>query len=94
MTIKTWAFALTTVLVGWFVLQLLVMRFTNAAPGALVLFPTKDLIAQLPEGVAVVGAGSTWLTFKSDMPGLGPSLYASGAWIVLPAGLAGCIPLS
>jgi hypothetical protein len=93
MTIKTWALSLTAVLVGWFGLQLLVMRFTDAAPGAVVLFPTQDFITQLPADVAVVGGGSNWLAIKSDRPNLGQSLNTSGAWIVLPAGLPGCLPL-
>lgn len=93
MTIKTWLLSLVTVLFGWFGLQLLVMRFTDAAPGAVILFPPESFVTHLPAGVAVVGVGANWIAVKSEAPNLGKKLHASGAWIVLPAGLPGCLPL-
>lgn len=93
MTIKVWIGSIGAVLVGWFSLQLLVMYFTDAAPGAVILFPSTDFVAQLPQDVAVVGGGGNWIAVKSDAPNLGKNLYGAGAWVVLPAGLPGCLPL-
>ena len=66
------------------------MAVTDAAPGALVVFPNAALLANLPDGVAVTDAGGMSLTVKSN-PGLTAELYAAGAWLVLPAGLTGCL---
>ena len=93
MTIKGWISSTGAVLVGWLGLQLLVMYFTDAAPGAVVLFPSTDFVYQLPIDVAVVGVGTHWIALKSDAPNLGKSLYRAGGWVVLPAGLSGCLPL-
>ena len=82
------------VLAGWIGLQLGVMYFTDSAPGAVALFPGDDFIARLPEGVAVVAVGDNWIAVSFDGADLGKKLYEAGAWIVLPAGLPGCLPLS
>lgn len=94
MTIKLWVLSFVLVVLGWLGLQILVMLVTDAAPGAIALFPADDFVARLPDDVAVVGAGTNWISVRSDAAGLGSSLYAAGAWIVLPAGLPGCLPLS
>ena len=74
-------------------MQALVMRFSDAAPGAIALFPSPDFIARLPADVAIIGMGSFWIAVRHDGPNLGRSLYAAGSWLVLPAGLPGCLPL-
>ena len=93
MTIKTWLMSVVAVVIGWFGLQLSVMYFTDAAPGAVALFPPADFIARLPAGMDIVGAGSNWIAVLSDQPDLGKKLYAAGALFVLPSGLPGCLPL-
>lgn len=93
MTIKTWTTAVAFVVIGWVGLQLSVMYFTDAAPGAVALFPPADFIDRLPEDVAIVDAGANWIAVWSDQPDFGKNLYAAGALIVLPAGLPGCLPL-
>jgi hypothetical protein len=93
MTIKTWAFALMAVVTGWLATLMLVMALTDAAPGAIVLFPASDFTTRLAESAAIVGVGPFWIAIKSDAPGLGLALYRSGGRIVLPAGLPGCLPL-
>lgn len=93
MTIKTWILGLFGVVVGWFLTVLSVMYFTDAAPGAVVLFTPEHFGARLGEDMAVVGAGWNWVAIKSDAPNLGAALYRAGAVIVLPAGLPGCLPL-
>jgi hypothetical protein len=93
MTIRRWALALTCVFAGWVATLGLVMLATDAAPGAIVLFPAGDFTARLPDGAAVVGGGAAWIAVRSDAPGLGAALYRAGGRLVLPAGLPGCLPL-
>lgn len=93
MIIKTWGLALVGVFAGWIATLSAVMVLTDAAPGAIVVLPTKTLIANLPEGAAVVGSGTMWVAVRSDTPGLGRALYRAGGRLVLPAGLPGCLPL-
>lgn len=68
------------------------MAVTDAAPAALVPMPSQSFLAALPEGVAIVSRTPVSVTLASDTPGLAAQLYSSGAWLVLPAGLAGCAP--
>lgn len=93
MTTKTWGISIAAVVIGWIGLQLSVMYFTDAAPGAIALFPPDDFIARLPADVAISGIGQNWISVRSDQPNLGKNLYAAGALIVLPAGLPGCLLL-
>jgi hypothetical protein len=93
MTIKRWVLALLCVVAGWIGTLMLVMVATDAAPGAIVLFPGDDFVASLPDAAAVVGGGGAWLAVRSDMTGLGVALYRAGGRVVLPAGLPGCLPL-
>lgn len=93
MTIRSWVFSFALVILGWFALQIVVMLFTDAAPGAIALFPASDFIARLPDDVSVVGTSANWISVRSDAADLGSNLYSAGALIVLPAGLPGCLPL-
>jgi len=93
MTIKLWAFALLAAFTGWLATLMLVMTLTDAAPGAIVLFPTPDFTTRLADSASIVGIGPFWIAVKSDTTGLGLMLYRSGGRIVLPAGLPGCLPL-
>lgn len=81
------------VVAAWLGLLALVARFSSAAPMLLVLFPGADFIAHLPQGVAVTGSSAISLTLRADDPDLAAQLYQAGAWLVLPAGLAGCVVL-
>ena len=92
-TIKRIGLALPIVAVAWIGLMALVMRFSDVAPAAVVPFPTAAVMAELPEGVAILGLNRGAVTVK-NRPGLAGELYAAGAWLVLPAGLTGCLPLS
>lgn len=94
MTIRAWIASVLAVLICWAGLMMLVMVESDAAPGAMVLFPPRDFVARLPKDTAVVGMGSYWITVWSGSPHLGTSLYAAGAWIVLPAGLRGCVQIT
>ena len=93
MTIRRWMIALAAVLAGWLAVLSLVMVLSDAAPGAIVLFPSDRFIDRLPDQAAVVGGGAYWLAVRSDMEGLGLALYRAGGGLVLPAGLPGCLPL-
>jgi hypothetical protein len=93
MTIKAWVLAFSGAIFSVLFLQMIVMYFVVETPGAVVLFPPAGLISTLPEDVAIVGAGSHWIALRSDIDRLGRELYHSGALIVLPAGLPGCLPL-
>ncbi len=93
MTIRRGFLALVAVLFGWLATLAGVMVLSDAAPGAIVLFPKSSFIANLPDGAAIVGGGGAWVAVRSDAPGLGLSLYHAGARLVLPAGLPGCLPL-
>lgn len=93
MIIKRLAVILPLVFIGWIAVMALVMRFSDAAPAAVVIFPPADFIAHLPEDTGILAAGPLHLTLKSTHPGFAAALYAAGAWLVLPAGLTGCLPL-
>ena len=89
-TSARWLLALQLVLAGWLGTLAIVLRLGGEAPAAMVLFPPAGLIAALPEGVALVGAGPVSLTLTGDGD-LVARLYALGAPLVLPAGLTGCV---
>lgn len=93
MTIRRWIVALMAVIGGWLATLALVMVISDAAPGAVVLWPTADFVSRLPEGVAVASAGSRWVAVRGEIKGLSPALYRAGGRLVLPAGLPGCLPL-
>ena len=92
MTIKR-IFGVAAVLVfGWIAVMAMVMRFSDAAPAAVAILPSSDFLANLPD-VAVIARGAGTITLRDDDPELAARLYAAGAWLVLPAGLTGCLPL-
>lgn len=76
---------------AWLALSASVMWATDAAPGAMVFFPSHALMSNLPDGAAVTGGSSIMVTFSSTEPHLTQKLYGAGAWLVLPAGLTGCL---
>ena len=88
-----WLSLVISVLIMWITIMALVMRLSDAAPSALVLFPPKGFVKELPDGFAVLGYSNITLTIASDTKGFGAKLYDSGAWLVLPAGLKGCLSL-
>jgi hypothetical protein len=89
--IALWALAIAA---GWLAVLAGVMLIPQAAPAALVIFPPVTLIEKLPPGVAIVSHGPFSITLASIEPGFVPDLYRAGAWLVLPAGLRGCAPLT
>ena len=91
--IKRLLWAVPLVFAGWIAVMALVMRFSDAAPAAVVLFPGEALMTGFPKEAAILGINPVALTL-ANRPGLAADLYASGAWLVLPAGLTGCLPLT
>jgi len=81
------------VLAAWLAMLAGVMRFSDAAPAALVLFPSSGFLAALPDGTAIVGRSALSVTLRSDRAGFVRGLYQAGARAVLPAGLTGCLAL-
>lgn len=92
-TIRRWGGYLICVAIGWIAVLALVMLASDAAPGAIALFPAQDFTSRLPDGAAVVGGGRGWVAIRADLPEIGSALYRAGALLVLPAGLPGCLPL-
>ena len=92
-TIRRTALGLGVVFLGWIAVMAMVMRLSDAAPAAVVLFPSPQLIAQLPDETAILGLSRTRLTVQNTS-NMTSALYTAGAWLVLPAGLTGCLPLT
>ncbi|WP_420395916.1 hypothetical protein [Nioella sp.] len=93
MTIRRLLLVLPLLVASWLLVLTLVMRFSDAAPGAVVLFPPDGFLSRLPTDVSVVAANGVSVTLVSDSPDMARRLYAAGAPWVLPAGLPGCLPL-
>ena len=92
LTIKGWLLSLLAVVAGWFAILATVPLVSDATPAALVLWPDQSFVANLPEGIAITGAGSGWVVVAGTTPALAARLYQAGATLVLPAGLRGCLP--
>lgn len=92
MTIKRWIASVFFVFSGWISLLIGVTYFTDAAPGAMALFPDNRFVSRLPPNTAIMDIGKFWITVTSDEVALGKKLYEAGAFVVLPAGLTGCFP--
>lgn len=93
MTIKALVLGLIGMGLGWIIVLVAVGLFTDEAPAQVVILPSERLVANLPEDVAIMDRTALTLTLESDTPALARRLYASGARLVLPAGLPGCLPL-
>jgi len=79
-------------LLGWIAVLALVLRFGGPAPAALVVWPPEGFLRVLPSDVSVTSRNALGLTARGG-PDLVDELYAAGARLVLPAGLAGCLGL-
>ncbi|MBV7377550.1 hypothetical protein [Maritimibacter dapengensis] len=93
MTIKAVLIGLAGMVAGWVAVLVLVGLLSDAAPAQVVILPSARLIENLPPDVAIMDSARFSVTLESDSPALARRLYASGARLVLPAGLPGCLPL-
>lgn len=78
------------VLTAWIALLAGTLKVTGAAPAMLVVLPDAAFLQNLPKDAAIVGWSSMSITLASAEPEFIDRLYASGARLVLPAGLKGC----
>lgn len=90
---RSWnIFSITSlVMAAWLSMLASIMWATDAAPGALVFFPSTAFMSNLPNGIAITGGSLIMVKFSSTKPNLTRKLYSAGAWLVLPAGLTGCL---
>ena len=79
---------------GWLGVLVIVGLTTDAAPGYVVVLPSADLMADLPEGSAILGMTRYSVTLANPGDGFARDLWRRGGVLVLPAGLPGCLPLS
>ena len=64
-TINRTISGLALVFVGWIAVMALVMRTSDAAPAAVVLFPSERLMSELPDDAAILSMSRTALTVKN-----------------------------
>jgi len=74
----------------WIALMAAVMRYSDAAPAALVMFPDPSFIAALPNDAAITSFSPVSITVTMPGSAVAARLYQAGARLVLPAGLEGC----
>lgn len=94
MTIRSALLAVPMALLGWVLVLTATTLLTDAAPAHLVLLPSKAFLANLPPETAIIAASTFAISLGSEGEGAAMSLYKQGAWLVLPAGLSGCAPIS
>ena len=92
MTIKGTVATVFGVLIAWLSIMAGVMFFSDAAPAAVVIFPSERVMAELG-GISILAANKMSVTVLSSEKRFARRLYQSGAWLVLPAGLTACLPL-
>jgi hypothetical protein len=92
MTIKGTLATVFGVVVAWLSVMTGAMFFSDAAPAAVVIFPSERVMAELG-GVSILAANNVSITVQSSEKRFARRLYQSGAFLVLPAGLTGCLPL-
>ena len=92
-TIKRMALVLALLVPAWLGLSAAVMYLSDDAPAALVVMPSAQLMANIPKDTAILDKSALTITFSSEKRGLTQNLYRAGAYLVLPAGLKGCLTL-
>lgn len=93
MTIRDWLVASAMALVGWLVISIGIMLVSDQAPAARVLFPSKAFVASFDGDTSLMAHDRLSVTVAMTGKRGAIDLYRSGAWLVLPAGLKGCLPL-
>ncbi|MDA9008472.1 hypothetical protein N9K16_00770 [Alphaproteobacteria bacterium] len=86
------AATLLLVLLSWIGLSAVVLLFTDRAPAALVVLPSSEFFAQMPDDASIISQTNFSITLSSKEPSFTNRLYRSGAILVLPAGMEGCLP--
>ena len=75
----------------WVVLAAGVLLLTDRAPAALVVLPNGKFFAQMPDDAAIISRSPFSITLSGSDPAFTRRLYKAGAWLVVPAGLEGCL---
>ena len=83
---------ISLLVVSWVALAAAAMG-TGRIVTAAVPFPREGFLANLPDGVAVIGRTDSAILLRSDDPDYVRALYAAGARIVLPARRKTCLAL-
>ncbi len=91
MTIKTILISVPFVLAGWITTLALATITSDEAPAYMVLLPSQHLLLNLRDDTEIFATSMISVTLTSDANGFVSYLYKNGAWLVLPAGLAGCL---
>jgi hypothetical protein len=78
-------------LAGWLAILTGVTVLDGSAPAVLIVFPSHEFLAKIPENAAVLDMSPTSITLVSDDTDFVRRLYQAGATLVLPAGLSGCM---
>ena len=92
MTIRAVFMTIPFILMGWIGVLTMVCVVSDRAPAYVVLFPSQLLLENIPESSSILATSIASITLTSDETGFARALYLSGAWLVLPAGLPGCLP--
>ncbi len=83
---------LIALLAGWIAAMAVVTALAGPrVPAVIVIGPTAA--SGLPEGAGMLGGGPHRVIVTGEVPHFVRSLYASGAWLVLPALRNGCLDL-
>lgn len=90
MTIRSGLLAVTLPFLGWISVLMVVAVMSDRTPAYVVLLPGERFMHGLPRETSITSASGFSVTLTSTAPGFARTLYGSGAWIVLPAGLRGC----
>jgi hypothetical protein len=77
----------------WFAVTAAMTLFPGLTGAATVIFPSRNLMNNLPDNVSVLRWDRATASVASADPEFARRLYAAGAFMVLPARKAGCIDL-
>ena len=91
MTIKAILKSAPFVIAGWIGTLALAAVTSDKAPAYVVILPSENVLMNLREDAAILASSMISVTLTSDANGFVRDLYKNGAWLVLPAGLAGCL---
>ena len=93
MTIKSVLIALPLMFAGWLSVLMATALMTDSAPAYVVVLPSDRFLTSIPETASILAENAVSVTLTSSQSGFAKQLYRQGAWLVLPAGLRGCLPL-
>ena len=84
---------LAAILFVWFVVMAASARFMPVTAEYLAIGPEHRIVENIPPEARILRTGNHSVVVNMTGAGAGKSLYAAGAWIVLPALANGCLAL-